>query len=564
MWKIITKLRVLLDPRDKIKLILLVLAMAFGAMLEIAGLGCLLPVIAVFVKPDIIEQNIYLNYIYNFFNFQSHLSFVIGGIIFICLFFMMKNAYSLLIIAMQSRFFYRKQYEFRTRLLKSYLDMPYRQVIDSSVAELNTKIGWINRLCNGLIMPLMLAATDAMVILAIAAALFYFIPWMTLGGIAFISVVAAGIYYLMRAMNIYWGQEAIKCDTISGRFCLSALNGIKYIKTVCSKAYFIDNYRRASRKGMSYERKMFICGQIPRLALEVTALFLVMVLFVIMVMLEYSDTRIILTCSMLIAVMTRLLPAFSRMHYNVTMMRQNVAVFETLFHDLTQLEVENIENTGEKLTLDKALTLKNISFGYNNKNIIENFSCEIESRKSVAVVGKTGRGKTTLVDLIIGLLKPNTGEILTDGRNIEDNMAAWRGLIAYVPQNIYLLDDTIMANVAFGIAPEEINERKVVESLYIAQLEEFADRLDYRIGENGNFLSGGQRQRLSIARALYREPRLLILDEATSALDNSTEAAFVEALEQLKGKLTMIVIAHRLTTVEKCDQVIDMDALARK
>ncbi len=561
MWPLINKIRQLFSPKDKWKILLVTLAMIVGALLEILSLGCILPVIAVFVKPEMIEQNQYLSRIYNGFGFESHLSFIIAGIIFIWILFLLKTVFTFFTIRLQSNLVYRKQSELCTRLLDIYLHIPYRNVLNLSVAEMNTNVTRVDRLCNGFILPLMVAASDGVVILILAAAMFCFIPWLTIVGISFIAAVGYGIYYLMRNMNLRWGQKHLEWNMKSQRFSLSALTGLKYIKTVCAEKYFLNHYAGATEKSMKFYSKMYLYGQLPRLTLEVAALLLVMILFLLMVLLKYSDTRILLTSSMLVVVMARVLPAFSRMHYNLTTMRQSVPVFESLFQEYTQLKREEDCKSEDVLTLNQGLSVKNLNFGYNEKQeIIHDFSCEIPARKSVAVIGKTGRGKTTLADLVIGLLKPRSGEILADGVNIENNMTAWRNIIAYVPQHAFLLDDTIRANVAFGLEPDQVDDAKVVEALKIAQLGEYADRLDFMIGDRGNRLSGGQAQRLSIARALYRDPQLLILDEATSALDNTTEAAFVAALEQLKGKLMMIVIAHRLTTVEKCDQVINLDS----
>ncbi len=560
MWSLVNKIRQLFSPKDKWKILLVTIAMIMGALLEILSLGCILPVIAVFVKPELIEQNQYLSRIYSGLGFENHLSFIIAGIVFIWVLFLLKTAFTFFTIRLQANFVYRKQGELYARLLDIYLHIPYRNALALSVAEMNTNINRVDRLCNGFILPLMVAASDMVVVLILATAMLCFIPWLTIVGISFISAVGYGIYYLMRNMNLRWGQDYVRWDSEARRFNLSALTGLKYIKTVCAEKFFLKHYAKASGESMKYLGKMYLFGQLPRLTLEAAALLLVMVLFLLMVLLKYSDTRILLTSSMLIVVMARILPAFSRMHYNLTIMRQSIPVFESLFQEYTQQVKEEYSDNGKMLTLEQGLSIRNLSFGYDGKQeILHDFSCEIPARKSVAVVGKTGRGKTTLADLVIGLLKPRSGEILADGVNIEDNMTAWRNIIAYVPQQAFLLDDSIRANIAFGIEPERIDDAKVVEALKIAQLGEYADKLDFMIGDRGVRLSGGQAQRLSIARALYRDPQLLILDEATSALDNTTEAAFVAALEQLKGKLMMIVIAHRLTTVEKCDQVIDLD-----
>ena len=280
-----------------------------------------------------------------------------------------------------------------------------------------------------------------------------------------------------------------------------------------------------------------------------------------MLLLNVPHGTILLSFSLLLAAMSRMLPACSRINYNFTVIRQNLAAAQTVF-DALQTPPEQVTGT-TSLTFEKEITVEDITFGYRSGTpVLKNFSMTIPRLSSVALTGTTGSGKSTLVDLILGLLKPESGTIKTDGRNIEENLSSWRQKIGYVPQFIFLRDSSIRENIAFGVPPEEIDDEKIWKSLQMAQLDSFVrmlpEQLESFVGDNGIKLSGGQRQRIGIARALYREPEILLLDEATSALDNETEQAFVDALKTLHGQLTIVMIAHRLSTVAHCDISVDL------
>ncbi|MBR2905588.1 MAG: ABC transporter ATP-binding protein, partial [Lentisphaeria bacterium] len=276
-----------------------------------------------------------------------------------------------------------------------------------------------------------------------------------------------------------------------------------------------------------------------------------------------SNTSILLKLSLICIALIRLMPSFSRIQYNYTNVKILAQSFDGILFDLFNIPAENIEEKNTPFSFHNSIEVKNISFGYlPGKTILKDISFTIPKNSSCAFIGKTGCGKTTLADIITGLLPPSSGEIYVDDVPVKDNLKAWRYLAGYVPQHIHLFDDTIAANVAFGIKPEDVDHKKLEKCLKMAQAWDFVSALDQGvqtlIGENGLRLSGGQRQRLGIARALYHDPQFLVLDEATSALDTETEKAFMESIGFLQGKLTMLIIAHRLSTIKNCDCVIDL------
>ena len=278
------------------------------------------------------------------------------------------------------------------------------------------------------------------------------------------------------------------------------------------------------------------------------------------------SSRIVLYAAFFLAAMFRLIPSVSRMQYNLILVRGMLYVFERLVDDLDSIPAEKVLPAPDapELHFDRELTVEHVTFRYGPERpaVFEDFSMTVKRLECVAVVGRTGGGKTTLIDLVAGFLTPESGRVAVDGADIRGNLRSWRSRIGYVPQNIFLFDDTVRANVAFGEEPEHIDDARVRKALKMAQIADFVgslpEKLDTRLGEFGARISGGQKQRIAIARALYREPELLILDEATSALDDDTEAAFIDALNSLKGKLTILMVAHREGGIKFCDRSVEL------
>ena len=561
----LNQIRVLLSPREKRRLVVVVLMMTVAALMELAGIGVLLPVAAVFLNPEWMEHE-WVRAGCAFFGIADRTQFVLAGMLVLAALFTLKTVFSFRMIREQARFIYEKQRELSVRLYRNYLESPFAYGANRSVAEWNTKLHQVEQLCTFILMPLMTVATDALLVATLTGVLLCTMPVLTLIGGGFMLVVGWAIFASMKRLNATSGKQLMLSVVDLGKRRLDGLSNYKYLK-LGGSAFAVDGYHAAYAARTSAERRLYLFGQAPRLLLEWSSLLLVLAIFAGMICLGMSESDILLRFSLLIAVMSRMLPSFSRIHYGLAQIRQSGFVFDELFRDLTACPREEVADAdGVSATLENTLELRHVTFGYapDADPVIRDFSLTVKARECVALVGRTGCGKSTLTDLVMGLRMPDSGEILADGRPIRGHLASWRRLIGYVPQAIWLVDDTVRNNVAFGVSADKIDETRVRTALETAQLlkdvEAMPDGLDAMVGENGAHLSGGQRQRLAIARALYRNPSLLILDEATSALDNATEAAFVEALEALRGRLTMLVGAHRRSTVENCDRTIRLDA----
>jgi len=550
----------LFTPREKLEFIGIAGMMIVAAFLEMLGIGLVITIAAMVLTPEQFAANKIISDVYNRCGFTDRNTFLITVLSAAGVFMVLKGGFQLWLCKIQAHYIYSKGKELNVRLFGNYLLAEYQQNLHKSVAELSVNISRIAQLVNGALLPSLQILADGFVVLTLGAVLVITMPLVTLGSIAFMLLTVLLINAMMKKRNIKYGKITADASLAADRIRLAGLFALKFVKARASEPFFIDNFKKEQSRIAESNTKLYVMGQVPRIALESAAILLLLGIFIVMLLAKTPEAEILLSFSMILAVMSRLLPALSRSNYNLTMIRQSEYVLDKLFHDFVALPRETT-GTGPAISFDRQIEFRDITFAYpGGPTILKNFNSVITANQSVGVAGPTGCGKTTLADLLLGLLKPQNGQILVDGRNINQNPTSWRKLIGYVPQHIYLMEDTVKANVAYGVPVSEIDEEKVVRALQMAQLhatvEALPGKLDFMLTDNGNNLSGGQRQRLGIARALYHEPKLLILDEATSALDHETEAAFVEALEALHGKLTMFVIAHRLSTLEKCDLII--------
>ena len=563
MPDLLKKIWMLLHGPEKLQMLLIAAMMAVGALLEIIGIGLVLPVVALVSKPDLIEQNKYLKLLSNFMHPASHESFIITLCVVIIVLYVGKNIFLLFQAYFQSAFIFKKSSYMADRLFENYIHAPYSFHLKNNSAHLIGNIEIIITITNGVLMPAMVLITELAVILVIVVALLCLSPLTTLILSCIAIIVSAGIYYPLRKLNFGAGRDMLTNRVKCIQYMMEGLGAIKECKIRNGEDFFCGEHANAQKLYNHSMMMQYFLGQVPRFFIEAAVVSLGMGTLAVFILSGMAMGSVLLTLSLLAVSMIRLMPSMSRIQYNLARIRQTVFSFDEIFRGLTSVERENKTVSGETVSFRDKIVLDSISFAYEGtgKNIFENYSLEIPYKSSVAIVGPTGCGKTTLVDIILGLLKPDSGSVLVDGRNISENLASWQKQIGYVPQFIYLTDNSIRANVAFAVDEKLIDDNRIRECLRIAQILEFVeslpDGINTSIGERGVRLSGGQRQRIGIARALYHEPEVLVLDEATAALDNETEKAFVDAIKTLHGKLTIIMIAHRLTTTRNCDRIID-------
>jgi len=564
MFIILKKLWNILSQKEKIVIFILLLMMIISSVLEIIGISLVLPIIAILAKPELIKTNVYLRYIYNLFNPSSDTNFIVSLSIVLIILYIWKNLFLSFQYYVQSRFIMNKGAMLANKLFSNYLHSTYKYHLNHNSGYLLGNISLADLLSAYMLLPLMALGTELVVVCAVFTMLVSIYPLVTLGLLFAVIVISAIIYFPLKNLNYKLGK-IYKHEVLEmNKYAMQGLNSFKESKVRNKENYFSGQYEEHRNIFNKTHALILFLRILPRCLVESLAVSMGLIVLLIMIMNGGGRGDIILTISLFASSAVRLMPSLTRIQNSLTTIKQYSNSFHSLFEDIVDFEVENNFDSDTPLPFNNELKIDSISFAYNKgeDNIFTKFSLMIQKSSSVAFVGATGCGKTTIIDMILGLLKPDSGAIKVDGIDIKDNLSAWQKKIGYVPQAIFLLDDSIKANVAFGEYKDDIDESRVVECLKLAQVYKFIETLpdgvNNVIGENGIRLSGGQRQRIGIARALYHKPELLILDEATSALDNETEEAFIDALNKLKGKLTIIMIAHRLSSVKNCDEVIDL------
>jgi len=447
---------------------------------------------------------------------------------------------------------------------------PYSFHLTENTASLQQHTECVGAVINGLIFPAITVFTETLIVVAIVMALLCVDPQSTIL-ISLLFLIIVGVFYLLiRAKLRIWGRVRNYHRAKTIQQINQGLGGIKEIKILHKENYFIFQYLKHISQTVNIDHKEKVILQMPRLFIETTTVALIVSTMFYFIR-QGSDPQVFLVKMSLFAVAAiRIMPSFARISTSMSTMRIYSHALDILVNDIKTAERLNsisINSNGNKknLILRKKVSMKEVSFKYENNPdlVIKKISLDINIKETVAFVGQSGAGKTTVVDIITGLLTPISGKVEVDGNNIQDGLLSWQMQIGYIPQNIYLADESIRRNIAFGVPDDEIDEEKIKKSIQLAQLEKFIsvlpNGLDTEVGERGVRISGGERQRIGIARALYNNPEVLVMDEATASLDNETERAFMEAIKNLSGKKTIIIIAHRLSTVKHCDKIFFLE-----
>lgn len=565
------KVNFILDKKQKVKLLMLLVVIFIGAFIELLGVSLILPLINVVMDPETIENTWYLRYVNDLFAFKEVKEMILFLALLLIAVYILKNIYLTFMYSLQYRFIFNNQRYLAVKMMDAYMHQNYLFHISKNVAELQRNVsedvnGFYTVVLNVLqllaeasvcvVLVIFLMRTDIFttVIIAFLLGVFSFIV-----GVVFKKVL------------VKKGEENRKTCIKVNKWIFQSFNGIKEIKVAGCEKFFISNYDRVFKRFTILQHQQSLISFMPRPVMEVVCVCGILLALVIKIYFLNEDVAsFIPVLSVFTVAAFRMLPSFNRMSGFMSGIMFDKPSVDVLYNDL--VEIEKLQGTREKekhgtdgkLSLNQEIRLQGVGFRYPNvdKWVLKDVSVSIKPNTSVALIGESGAGKTTLVDIILGILEPQQGRILVDDVDIKENMDAWHESIGYIPQTIYLMDDTIRANIAFGVETEKIDEAALQKALREAMLDAFVkelpEGLDTVIGERGVKLSGGQRQRIGIARALYRQPDILILDEATSALDNKTEKEVMEAIDGLHGQRTLIVIAHRLTTIKNCDVIYEV------
>lgn len=563
----ILKLFSILTTAQKKECFFIIFTMIIGAILEAVGIGTILPLISVIENENIFSKYPQIKYITNSIGIITHTQFIIAVSILLIFVFVLKNLYLAWQLKLQINFSLKNQVYFSKMLMREYLFKPYLFHLNHNTATILRNVN-----SSGAIIFSNMYVSAFQLLTEIVTG---FVIWSMLLLIdPFTATIAAGfmvliLYSIIKAFRKKISEQGKKQNQYSAAYLKwvnQGLGAIKETKVLRKESYFLQAFSKAYEEYGNSNKRFLFLNQVPRMIIESTVVCGLLLLIILKIILGTPANEIVPLLGVLALAAFRLMPSANRIVNLSNNIRFNMPFFNELYDEFVKIKNSSL-STNEafidkekisKIPFNKQIKIDDLGFGYlNSKNVLTDISFEIPKGKFVGIVGPSGAGKTTFVDILLGLLEPTAGKITVDGIDIFSNIRGWQTNLAYVPQSIYLIDGTIKENIALGFAENEIDDELINKVLHMAELYDFVysqqDNINTNVGERGVKLSGGQRQRIGIARALYQKPEVLILDEATSALDNETEKSITDTILKLKGKITIIAIAHRTSTLEQCD-----------
>ena len=578
------KISYLFDRKQKLQFVGLGILILIGGMLETVGVSMMVPVVQGIMDPEELISNEIVQKVTNILHIDLSDMVQAGGVnrlitamlAFMIAVFVVKNMYLLFQTYVQNTFVTRNRNKMISRVMREFLNRPYEDYLGADIPTVFRLTDSDIPSAFQLILVLIQMITEVVVSVFLCIVLVVVSPVMTL----FIVVIFLGMTLLLSKLlkprlNAI-GRKNQEIQSRIAKWRIQSIYGLKDVKVLNREEFFIRNYYESGSIGANVARNYAVLNNLPRLLIE-TIFIVSMLAFIMVYMLGGGNINVLIPQLTAFAVAAiRIMPSANRINTYISEIAYSQPCLDYLYENLNESmkmdvngSVTGLEKTKgsrkEKTVLQDKIVLDHITFAYpgTDKNIFTDAHMEVKRGQSVGIMGPSGVGKSTIVDILLGLLHTKTGSITWDGRNIFDDYEAWLAQIGYIPQSIYLVDESIRDNIAFGIDADKIDDKRIWEVLEEAQLKEFVEELpeglDTKIGDRGVRISGGQRQRLGIARALYHDPEILVFDEATSALDNDTEKAVMDAVNSFHGKKTMVIIAHRLNTIAKCDVIYKVE-----
>ena len=564
------KLQFIFTKEQKVKVVLLFFILFLGALLELLGVSAIMPLIQVVTNPNVLRETGYLKWAYELFSMDGVNDFLILLVILLMIIYVVKNVYLSFMYYIQYTFVFQNQLKMAAKLIDCYLKKPYTYHLDKNSAEMVRNVMLDTERLFNLILCVLGILSEGMVALFLTAFLLArdFFTTIVMGIV--LLVCMGGFLVLVRNKVKKCGRDNQKYDGKMHQSINQALGAVKDIKILHREKYFVHAFETYGEKKMKAVRDSSFYGQVPKYVMETVCVLAVLLVVAWKIYRGEEPASLISMLTVFGAAAIRLLPSVSKIgNYvnNILFLKPSI---DLIYRDLKETEdmadYEEVDKAlPEKEEKPKYIGISHVSYAYPNmsKDVIKDVSFQIPIGASVGFIGSSGAGKSTMADIILGILTPKTGIVSYGNMNVHEHPIQWSKKLAYIPQSIYLADESIKNNVAFVVEEDKIEESLVWKALEEAQLKEFVESLDEGlltvVGERGVRLSGGQRQRIGIARALYGDPEILVLDEATSALDQDTERAVMEAIDSLQGKKTLIIIAHRLTTIENCEMVFSIE-----
>ncbi|MCF2657070.1 ABC transporter ATP-binding protein [Lacrimispora saccharolytica] len=568
---IFKQLMSILNCKQKRWAIFIAIMAIFSALLETMGVSVVIPFILAMLQPEQLRDNEYIGQLLELFGVNSAIGIITITAVLIISVYIIKNCFILLFNYLQINFRNKLERDLSNLMLQSYIYRPYQYFLEVNSAEI----------IRGITGDVSGAATtvdcfcalfnEGLTCILLGILLVVINPFMAIS----LLLLAVGTTLIMvlglRKKMAECGEQCREAFSKRYQHAYQAINGIKEIQVMKRQKNFLRYFEEASDVACKYNTRYLWISKLPSRVIE-TIFISGLVFLVILSMRGINDITVLVAQFGAVAVAAvRILPSISNIANALNSLVYQRPALESVHDNITNLKCsydsslqqEILDLPSQAIFRDK-IQIKNISWKYSDElpNVLENLDMEIRPGEAIGLIGESGAGKTTLADILLGLFKPQVGEILVDGRSIYENSTNWNKLVGYVPQNVFLIDDTVRNNILFGVDEENVNDERIWKAIEKAQLKEFVEKLprglDTVLGERGIKISGGQRQRIAIARALFYNPKIIVLDEATSALDNETENAVMESINNLQGEKTLIIVAHRLTTIEKCDEVYEI------
>ncbi len=567
---VVRKLNYIFNTKQKVEIFWLFVIICIGSGLELMGVSVILPIINGIMAPDkMLEEPAYI-WIYEKFHMTSVRPLIMLLLVSLIVVYVIKNAFLIYMYNKQYKFIFENQRVLADRMVKCYMSQPYLFHVSKNSAELLRNINEDTGNFFGALQAGIKLLTELMVCLVLGVYLLIKDKTITISVVCLLAIMLWLSVKVYKKNLVRMGARNRFYQMSLNKWVQQSFGGIKEVKILNKEKFFYDKYDEAYRGHAKSEYTYHTLLMVPKPIIETMCICGLLGAIAIKFWWRGADiTYFVPILSVFAIAAFRLLPSFNRItEYLGTILYQKSAI-TSIYEDLKEIDELNAQkrekNKEEKaIQFQNKIEIKDLTFSYPGaeKEVLKDLNLEIRKKSSVAFIGHSGAGKTTLADILMGLLKPAKGDVCVDGVSIFEGLNSWHQIIGYIPQTIYLMDDTIKNNIAFGIEEKEIDPARLkyaVEQAQLSQLiEELEFGLDTKIGEMGVRLSGGQRQRIGIARALYHNPEILVLDEATSALDNETEKAVMDAIETLHGKMTLIIIAHRLSTIKDCDYVYEI------
>ena len=564
----IKKILYLLDNEDKKNFHLLIFFMLIAAILEVLSIGLVVPFVSILLDENFFNQNVFIkNYLPNLLSYSQINLIKISLMVFFCIF-IIKLLFMHFLVFRKNDFLFGFGHKISEKLFKSYTSRKYEfHLKNNSSKIINNLQNEISMFSLNVLLSLLEIATEILIFTGLFCLLIFIDPLgcIVLGGMSLLFILI--FRFLTNSKANFWASEKQKTDTLAIKQIQQGIGGIREVLLMLKEKIFISLFSKYMKESSNIGSKSQSFIDIPRHYMEFLALVLFIIFIYFSLIRDIDLITIVPILSVFTAVAFKLLPAVNRISSSLVRLGYSKAIVDTIYN-----EIEYFDNKGhilfkkigerfEKPNLDKEIELKNITFKYpsSEKKILDSINLKISKNDTIGIIGESGEGKTTLINLLTGLLKPISGEILLDSKNIDYNYRGWLSIIGYIPQNPFMLDDNIYNNISFEPGNKDEDLKKFDKCLIESQLYDFVNSLEHKsntnIGEKGTRLSGGQIQRLSIARALYKNPKILILDEATSSLDFENEQKIIDTINSIKKDKTIIIVSHKTSALKNCNKV---------